>query len=83
MCVYIYIYIVLASRADVDDSDVLVEFGEHQRSATVSIRIANDDVVENIESFAVRLILPSREVCDKKLKYGYYQYAIVYIKDSE
>ena len=66
-----------------DDAEISVKFKKNQRSATVSIRIANDDLVENIESFVVRLTLPGREVRDKKLQYGYYQYAVVYIKDGE
>ena len=66
-----------------DSSDILVKFKKRQRSATVSIKIADDDLIENIESFVVRMTLPNKEVRDKKLKYGDYQYAVVYIKDSE
>ena len=79
----LYLIILSASRADVDYSEVLVEFGENQQSATASIKIVDDDVVENIESFVVRLTLPSREVRENKLKYGDYQYAVVYIRDSK
>ena len=74
---------MLASSADLDSSDILVKFKKRQRSATVSIKITDDDLIENIESFVVRMTLPSKEVRDKKLKYGGYQYAVVYIKDSE
>ena len=66
-----------------DSSDILVKFKKRQRSATVSIKIVDDDLIENIESFVVRMTLPNKEVRDKKLKYGDYQYAVVYIKDSE
>ena len=76
-------YIFVASRADVEDLEISVTFKKHQQSATACIRITDDNVVENIESFMVRLILPSEEVHKKKLKYGYYQYAMVYIKDSK
>lgn len=74
---------MLASSADLDSSDVLVKFKKRQQSATVRIKITDDDLIENIESFVVRMSLPSKEVRDKKLKYGDYQYAVVYIKDSE
>ena len=60
-----------------------VNFKRKQQHATTSIKIIDDDVVENIESFVVRLALPYREVRERKLKYGDYQYAVVYIKDSE
>ena len=60
-----------------------MKFDENQRSATASIKIVDDDVVENIESFLVRLILPSKEVREKRLKHGDYRYAVVYIRDSE
>ena len=60
-----------------------MKFDENQRSATASIKIVEDDVVENIESFLVRLILPSKEVREKRLKLGDYRYAVVYIRDSE
>ena len=66
-----------------DSSDILVKFKKRQRSATVSIKIVDDDLIENIESFVVRMTLPNKEVRDKKLKYGDYQYTVVYIKDSE
>ena len=66
-----------------DSSDILVKFKKRQRSATVSIKITDDDLIENIESFVVRMTLPNKEVRDKKLKYGDYQYAVIYIKDSE
>ena len=62
---------------------MLVKFKRKQRRATASIKIIDDDAVENIESFVVRLALPYREVLEKRLKYGNYQYAVVYIKDSE
>lgn len=74
---------MLASSADLDSSDILVKFKKRQRSATVSIKITDDDLIENIESFVVRMTLPNKEVRDKKLKYGDYQYAVIYIKDSE
>ena len=60
-----------------------MKFDENQQSATASIKIVNDDVVENIESFLVRLILSSKEVREKRLKHGDYRYAVVYIRDSE
>ena len=60
-----------------------MEFDENQQSATASIKIVDDDVIENIESFLVRLTLPSEEVREKRLKHGDYQYAVVYIRDSE
>ena len=62
---------------------MLVKFNENQRRATASIKIIDDDVVENIESFVVRLTLPSKEVHENKLKHGNYRHAVVYIRDSE
>ena len=83
MPIKICAFMLLASSADMDSSEMSVKFKKRQRSATVSIKIADDDVVENVESFVVRLTLPSKEVRDRKLKYGDHQYAVVYIKDSE
>ena len=60
-----------------------MEFSENQQNATASIKIADDDVIENVESFVVRLALPSRQVREKRLKYGDHQYAVIYIRDSE
>lgn len=73
----------IASRADVDVSYVLVKFEKYQQSATASIKIVNDDIVEEMETFIVKLTLPAEEVYRNRLKYGYHQYARVYIKDSE
>ena len=60
-----------------------VRFGRYQRRAAVSIKIAKDDIVEETESFQLRLTLPNSGIRRNLLKYGNHQYAMVYIKDSE
>ena len=60
-----------------------VKFNKHQRRATASIRIVSDDIVEETESFHLKMVLPSKEVRKKLLKYGNHRRATVYIKDSE
>ena len=64
-------------------STVSVRFRRRQQSATASIKIASDDIVEQTESFKVKLTLPKKEIRKKKLKYGSHQQATVYIQDSE
>ena len=78
-----YIYIFLASRADVNTSSVLLRFKKYQRRATATIRITRDDIVEKTESFHLRLTLPSSGIRRNLLKYGNYRHSTVYIKDSE
>ena len=64
-------------------SSVVIKFAKYQRSATASIRIAKDDIVEKTESFQLRLTLPDSGIQQNLLKYGVRRYATVYIKDSE
>ena len=64
-------------------SFVVINFAKYQRSATASIRIANDDIVEKTESFQLRLTLPDSGIQQNLLKYGVRRYTTVYIKDSE
>ena len=64
-------------------SFVVIKFAKYQRSATASIRIANDDIVEKTESFQLRLTLPDSGIQQNLLKYGVRRYTTVYIKDSE
>ena len=77
------IYALLASRADVVTLSVVIRFAKYQRSASASIRIAKDDIVEKTESLQLRLTLPSSDIKRNLLKYGSHRYATVYIKDSE
>ena len=66
-----------------DVSTVSVKFRKRQQSATASIKIASDDLVEQTESFKVKLTLPKKEVKKKKLKYGSHRQATVFIQDSK
>ena len=77
------ILILLASRDDLDVSSVSVKFNKRQQRATASVRIVSDDIVEETESFHLKMVLPSKEVRKKLLKYGNHRRATVYIKDSE
>ena len=64
-------------------SSVILRFNKYQRRATASIRIVSDDVVEETESFLLRLTVPSSGIRRNLLKYGSYRYTTVYINDSE
>ena len=64
-------------------SSVVIKFAKYQRSATASIRIAKDDIVEKTELLQLRLTLPSSGIQRNLLKYGSCRYATVYIKDGE
>ena len=60
-----------------------VKFDKRQQSATASIRIVSDDIVEETESFQLKMVLPNKQIRKKLLEYGSHRRATVYIKDSE
>ena len=75
---------IVASRDDLLDAyPVFLKFSKCQESATATVRIASDDIVEQTESFLLKMNLPNKQVRKKLLKYGSYQRATVYIEDSE
>ena len=77
------IILFLASEEDVDTSTVTIKFRRSQRKAVGTVKIFSDDVVERVELFAVRMILPSREIRKGRLKYGSPRHILVYIRDSK
>ena len=66
-----------------DVSTVEVKFSKRQQSATASIKIFEDEIIEKTEFFKLKMILPSSEVRRKLLKYGRHRLTTVYIKDSK
>ena len=73
----------IASKEDLVASPVLLKFSKHQESATATIKVSSDDIVEQTESFQLKMNLPSKQVDKKLLKYGTYRHATVYIEDSK
>ena len=73
----------LASEEDVDTSTVTIKFRRSKQKAAGTIKIFSDDVVEGVELFAVKMILPSHEIRKGWLKYGRPRHILVYIRDSK
>ncbi|XP_065902914.1 FRAS1-related extracellular matrix protein 2-like [Dysidea avara] len=71
-----------ASEEDVDTSTVTIKFRRSKQKAAGTIKIFSDDVVEGVELFAVKMILPSHEIRKGWLKYGRPRHILVYIRDT-
>ena len=80
---HIIIIYCVASREDVVAKPVYVKFNKFQQKAVGTIKIFSDDIVEGTEYFAVKMTLPLLGLYKRLLKYGYYRYTLVYIKDCK
>jgi len=77
------LYPYLASREDVAITPVYVKFNRYQQKAFGYIKIFDDYIVEGVETFAVKMTLPSSGLYKKLLMYRHPRHAYVYIRDCK
>jgi len=76
-------YQYLASREDVATTPVYVRFNRYQRKAVGTIKIFSDDIIEGVETFAVKMTLPSSGPYKRLLSYKHPRHTYVYIRDCK
>ena len=79
MCTKYFLF--LASSHDFEESIQTVKFSSRQRTATVYVKIKDDNRVESTEAFQVEILI-SHDTYLRGIRFGNPAKAIVFIKDG-